>query len=50
MRGFLLASMVLGVVVPQVEQGRWAGYVIATCPLSLRLGYVLFGVAALAPI
>jgi hypothetical protein len=39
--------MVLGVVAPEVEQDRWANYVLATCVLSLKLGYMLFGVDAL---
>lgn len=44
---FALASMLLGLVTPEVEQGSWANYVIAACLLSLMIGYMLFGVDAL---
>jgi hypothetical protein len=44
---FVLASMLVGAVAPQVEQGSWADYVLAACLLSLMIGYMLFGVDAL---
>jgi hypothetical protein len=44
---FVLASTLLGAVAPEVEQGRWADYVLAACMLSLMIGYMLFGVDAL---
>jgi hypothetical protein len=42
-----LALMLLGVLVPEVEQGLWATYVLAVCLVSLKIGYMLFGVDAL---
>jgi hypothetical protein len=42
-----LALMLLGVVAPEVEQGLWATYVLAVCLVSLKIGYMLFGVDAL---
>ncbi|HET9221216.1 MAG TPA: hypothetical protein VFO07_01865 [Roseiflexaceae bacterium] len=44
---FVLVSMLLGAVAPEVEQGSWANYVMAVCVLSLMIGYMLFGVDAL---
>jgi hypothetical protein len=44
---FVLASMLLGALAPEVEQGSWANYVLAVCVLSLMIGYMLFGVDAL---
>lgn len=47
MIGFVLASILLGVLAPQVEQDVWPDYVMAVCLLSLMIGYILFGVDAL---
>jgi hypothetical protein len=44
---FVLASILLGTLAPEVEQGPWADYVMAACFLSLMIGYMLFGVDAL---
>jgi hypothetical protein len=44
---FVLASILLGVAAPQIEQGRWAKYMMLVCLLSLRVGYVLFGIDTL---
>jgi hypothetical protein len=45
--GFVLMSILLGVIAPEVEQVTWPDYVIAACFLILMLGYILFGVDAL---
>lgn len=42
-----LALMLLGVMAPEVEQGLWATYVLAVWLVSLKIGYMLFGVDAL---
>lgn len=47
MIGFVLASILLGVMAPEVEQVSWPDYVMAVCLLSLMIGYMLFGVDAL---
>jgi hypothetical protein len=47
MIGFVLASMLVGVIAPQIEQVSWPDYVMAVCFLSLMIGYILFGVDAL---
>jgi hypothetical protein len=44
---FVLASMFIGLVAPEVEQGPWADYVMRICILTLMVGYMLFGVDAL---
>jgi hypothetical protein len=44
---FVLASILLGVAAPQVEQVVWPDYIMAICLLSLTIGYMLFGVDAL---
>jgi len=44
---FVLASILLGVVAPEVEQVSWPDYVMAVCLLSLTIGYMLFGIDAL---
>jgi hypothetical protein len=45
---FVLASILLGVVAPEVEQVSWPDYVMAVCLLSLTIGYMLFGIDALS--
>jgi hypothetical protein len=47
MIGFVLASILLGVMAPEVEQVYWPDYVMAVCFLSLMIGYIMFGVDAL---
>lgn len=44
---FVLASILFGVIAPEVEQGPWADYVMAICILGIMIGYMLFGVDAL---
>lgn len=44
---FVLASILLGVAAPEIEQGVWSNYVMAVCILSLMIGYMLFGVDTL---
>lgn len=44
---FVLASILLGIAAPKIDQGLWANYVIEVCFLSLMIGYALFGVDAL---
>jgi hypothetical protein len=44
---FVLASMLISSVAPEVEQGPWADYVMRICILILMAGYMLFGVDAL---
>jgi hypothetical protein len=44
---FVLASILLGVVAPEVEQVVWPDYIMAVCVLSIMFGYVLFGVDTL---
>ena len=47
MIGFILASLVMGVMAPEVEQVTWPDHVMAVCLLSFMIGYILFGVDAL---
>jgi hypothetical protein len=47
MIGFVLASIMIGVLAPEVEQVTWPDYVMAVCLLSLTIGYTLFGADAL---
>jgi hypothetical protein len=44
---FVLASILLGVMAPAIEQVVWPDYVMVVCLLSLMIGYVLFGVDTL---
>ncbi len=44
---FMLASILLNVIAPEVEQVVWPDYVMAACLLSITTGYLLFGVDAL---
>lgn len=44
---FVLASILLNILAPEVEQVSWPDYVMAICLMSLTIGYVLFGVDAL---
>jgi hypothetical protein len=43
----VLALTLLGVMAPEVEQGLWATHVLAVWLVSLKIGYMLFGVDAL---
>jgi hypothetical protein len=43
----LLATILLGRVAPQVNQWPWVNYSAVGCVLSIRIGYILFGVDAL---
>ena len=43
----VLASIVLGGIAPEVAPGVWVNYAAMICALSIRLGYILFGVDAL---
>jgi hypothetical protein len=47
MIGFVLASIIIGVLAPEVEQVTWPDYVMAICLLSFTIGYILFGADAL---
>jgi hypothetical protein len=47
MIGFVLVSILLGVLAPQVVQETWPDYFMAAFFLSLMIGYSLFGVDAL---
>ena len=43
----VLANILLGGGVPEVEQRPWVNYAAVVCFLSIRIGYILFGVDAL---
>jgi len=43
----VLASIVLGGAAPEAAQSLWLNYAAAICVLSIRIGYILFGVEAL---
>jgi len=43
----MLATILLGRVAPQVNQWPWVNYSAVGCVLSIRIGYILFGVDAL---
>jgi hypothetical protein len=43
----VLAHLLLSGVAPEVEQRTWVNYVAVVCLLSIRIGYILFGVDAL---
>ena len=45
--GAVLLSIVLGAAAPEAAQGMWVNYAAVICVLSIRLGYILFGVDAL---
>jgi len=42
----VLVSILLGGVAPEVGQGLWVNYAAVVCVLSIRIGYILFGVDA----
>ena len=44
---FVLAHLLLSGVAPEVEQRTWVNYAALVCFLSIRIGYILFGVDAL---
>jgi hypothetical protein len=44
---FMLASMMSGEVAPEAGQRPWVNYAAVGCVLSIRIGYILFGVSAL---
>jgi hypothetical protein len=44
---FVLAHLLLSGVAPEVEQRSWVNYAALVCLLSIRIGYILFGVDAL---
>jgi hypothetical protein len=41
---FVLAHMLVSGVAPEVEQPSWVNYAALVCFLSIRIGYILFGV------
>ena len=43
----VLAHLLLSGVAPEVEQRTWVNYAALVCFLSIRIGYILFGVDAL---
>src|SRR5574341_2322889 len=43
----VLVSILLGGVALEVAQGLWVNYAAVVCVLSIRIGYILFGVEAL---
>ena len=43
----VLANILLGGGAPEVEQRPWVNYAAVVCFLSIRIGYILFGVDAL---
>ena len=43
----VLAHLLLSGVAPEVEQRPWVNYAAVVCFLSIRIGYILFGVDAL---
>jgi len=43
----VLAHLLLSGVAPEVEQRTWVSYAAVVCLLSIRIGYILFGVDAL---
>jgi hypothetical protein len=43
----VLAHLLLSGVAPEVEQPTWVNYAALVCFLSIRIGYILFGVDAL---
>lgn len=43
----VLASILIGGVAPEVAQSLWVNYAAVVCFLSIRIGYLLFGVDAL---
>ncbi len=43
----VLVMILLGMVASQINQGSWMNYAAVGCVLSIRLGYILFGVDAL---
>jgi len=43
----VLVMILLDMVAPQVNQGSWVNYAAVGCVLSIRIGYILFGVDAL---
>ena len=43
----VLANLLLGSVAPEVGQPSWLNYAAVVCLLSIRIGYILFGVDAL---
>ena len=45
--GAVLLSLVLGAAAPEAAQGLWVNYAAFICLVSIRLGYILFGVDAL---
>jgi hypothetical protein len=44
---FLLAHLLLSEAAPEVGQRPWVNYAAVGCVLSIRIGYILFGVDAL---
>jgi len=44
---FMLANLLLSGVAPEVGQRPWLNYAAVVCVLSIRIGYILFGVDAL---
>ena len=44
---FVLAHLLLSGEAPEVEQRSWVNYAAVICFLSIRIGYILFGVDAL---
>ena len=44
---FVLAHLLVSGVAPEVEQPTWVNYAALVCFLSIRIGYLLFGVDAL---
>jgi hypothetical protein len=44
---FVLAHLLLSGVAPEVEQRTWMNYATLVCFLSIRIGYILFGIDAL---
>lgn len=45
--GAVLFSIALGAAAPEAAQGMWVNYAAYICLVSIRLGYILFGVEAL---
>ncbi len=43
----VLVSLLLGGAAPEVAQGLWLNYAAALCVLSIRVGFILFGLDAL---
>jgi len=44
---FVLAHLLLSGVAPEIEQRTWVNYAALVCFLSIRIGYILFGIDAL---